>query len=213
MTTTTHGVISQLEARLEQVDLRLSDRQIHTIAAYIELLIAHGKRFNLIGTLEPSRVIDELIVDSCMALKLLPEKHEQSHLLDIGSGAGIPGIPLVVAYEDMHATLIEPRKKRAMFIRHVLRTLLPDKDVQVLQQPWDGQRPTDIPEDQPVLWVSRAVFSPEEWLDKVTQAGLPNDRAIIWVNDVAHAEELGQSTWNYQLRKGKSRAVARFNIS
>ena len=54
---------------------------------------------------------------------------ETGNMLDVGSGMGVPGIPLLIAHKGLHGILVERRKKRAEFLRHVVRTLRLDADV------------------------------------------------------------------------------------
>ncbi|MBH25461.1 MAG: hypothetical protein CMH57_13640 [Myxococcales bacterium] len=92
----------------------------HKLVAYAALLVQHNKRLNLVGRLSQGEVLRDLIVDA-----LLPAvvRRPAGPLMDVGSGAGLPGIPLAIAFPDVPMHLIEPRKKRVTFMSTALRRL------------------------------------------------------------------------------------------
>lgn len=78
-----------------------------------------GARANLVGSIEPA-AIDVHIVDSLAAAPHLPP---DARIVDLGSGAGFPGVPIAIARPDLAVTLVEIRERRVHFLRHVARTL------------------------------------------------------------------------------------------
>ena len=77
-------------------------------------------------------MVIELFVDSlACGLALSHEKNES--IIDIGSGAGFPGIPLKIAYPDLEVTLLEPRLKKTAFLHHIIGTLNL-KNIQVISR-------------------------------------------------------------------------------
>ena len=85
---------------------------------------------NLTGLHDPFRIVEENFYDS---LQLLPYLNEDSSVLDVGSGAGFPGIPLKIAKSGIHLTICEPILKRCLFMREVIRSLRL-ANISVLQQ-------------------------------------------------------------------------------
>jgi 16S rRNA (guanine527-N7)-methyltransferase len=77
---------------------------------------------NLIAKASVNDIIENHFLDSLALLPLLSQAGVQN-LLDVGSGAGFPGLVLKCARPDLHVTLIEPREKRAGFLRHIARGL------------------------------------------------------------------------------------------
>ncbi len=79
-----------------------------------------NKRINLTTVVEEHAVVVRHFLDS-----LAPAKHLKacSQLLDLGSGAGFPGIPLKIARPDLSVTLVDAKEKKILFQRHVIRTL------------------------------------------------------------------------------------------
>lgn len=88
---------------------------------YLNLLIKWQKSQRLIGSDEPTWIVDNVIVDSLLFTRALPA--EIRTLADVGSGAGIPGIPLAVVLGDVDVALIEARQKRASFLAAAIREL------------------------------------------------------------------------------------------
>jgi len=77
---------------------------------------------NLIGQADDQSIIENHFIDSLTVLPLL-QCHQNDRLLDIGSGAGFPGLVLQLACPALKVTLVEPRRKRAAFLNHICRTM------------------------------------------------------------------------------------------
>lgn len=101
-------------------DIELSPPQTGAFARYLSLLLFWSTRLNLTAIREEERVVRLHFIDSLSVVRLLSPG---GPLLDIGSGAGFPGIPIKLALPDKPVYLVEPRRKRANFLRHVAREL------------------------------------------------------------------------------------------
>jgi 16S rRNA (guanine527-N7)-methyltransferase len=88
---------------------------------YVKLLIKWQKSQRLIGSDKPTWIVDNVIVDSLLFTRALPAGILR--LADVGSGAGVPGIPLAVVLPQAHMTLIEARQKRGSFLAAAVREL------------------------------------------------------------------------------------------
>lgn len=88
---------------------------------YARLLATYGKA-NVIGTRDPDRVMLDHILDSLGCLLFSPVV-EAFKFADVGSGGGLPGIPLAIAFPDASFTLLEATGKKAMFLRHAVESL------------------------------------------------------------------------------------------
>jgi 16S rRNA (guanine527-N7)-methyltransferase len=95
------------------------DRQ--RFGRYLDLLIEWNRVHDLTGLKDPGGIVHGLFVDSLLFLPQLPAR--PLRLLDIGSGAGIPGLPLHLVDPRIEATLVEARQKRVSFLRTVRREL------------------------------------------------------------------------------------------
>jgi 16S rRNA (guanine527-N7)-methyltransferase len=95
------------------------DRQ--HFAQYLELLVEWNRVHDLTGLRDPRGIVHGLFVDSLMFLPQLPAR--PLRLVDIGSGAGIPGLPLHLIDPRIETTLVEARQKRVSFLRTVRREL------------------------------------------------------------------------------------------
>jgi len=91
-------------------------------AKYQNELLAWNSQFNLTAIRSPEEIETRHFMDS---LSLLPviQQHKAHSLIDIGSGAGFPGIPLKIADPSLHVVLVESVEKKAAFCRHIIQTL------------------------------------------------------------------------------------------
>jgi 16S rRNA (guanine527-N7)-methyltransferase len=107
---------------LKSFGLILPPEAVDRLGLYFGELLKWSKKVNLIakGT-DPEQIIENHFIDS---LTILPQlTGVGSHLLDIGSGAGFPGLVCKAAWPELLVTLVEPRLKRASFLGHISRTL------------------------------------------------------------------------------------------
>ncbi|MCF8056049.1 MAG: 16S rRNA (guanine(527)-N(7))-methyltransferase RsmG [Desulfocapsa sp.] len=101
---------------------KLDEEAEENLFAYFRELKHWGRRINLIAKgAEDEEILEKHFLDSLTLLPLLGG--EKPHLLDIGTGAGFPGLVCKAVRSDLQVTLVEPRLKRVSFLRHVVRTL------------------------------------------------------------------------------------------
>jgi len=93
---------------------------------YIDEVMRFRKALNLTSINDPVLFAERFVQPSLSLGQWLPAT---GRLLDIGSGMGVPGIPLLIAHPALHGVLVERRKKRAEFLRHVVRQLSLDAEV------------------------------------------------------------------------------------
>ena len=104
---------------LAAMRLELSPSAQPKLLAYIELLAKWTRTYNLTAVRDPMEMVSRHLLDS---LAVLPWLHGDT-LADLGSGAGLPGIPLAIARPDIAVTLVESNGKKARFLREAARTL------------------------------------------------------------------------------------------
>lgn len=88
---------------------------------YLDLLLAWQRVSRLVGSADPIWIVDRLMLDSLLFLHLLPPA--PLDVLDFGSGAGFPGLPLKIVTEGFRMTLLEARRRRASFLSTAVREL------------------------------------------------------------------------------------------
>jgi 16S rRNA (guanine527-N7)-methyltransferase len=88
---------------------------------YMELLLKWQRSQRLLGSSDPDWIVDHILLDSLLFVRLLPPNARR--ILDVGSGAGVPGIPLQIVLADAELTLLEARAKRVSFLATVVREL------------------------------------------------------------------------------------------
>ena len=140
-----------------QHDLPWSAEILAGFQGYLDLLLSFNASMNLIGPMDEARVVDELFIDSLVPAMATP--FEAQRVLDVGTGAGLPGIVLAIAHQKAHVTLVEPRKKRANFMRIAAQRLGLQGRVQVHQA-----RIEDVPPQTFTRVISKAFAPPVEWL-------------------------------------------------
>jgi 16S rRNA (guanine527-N7)-methyltransferase len=105
---------------LEELELEPTRREIEDLIQYTGLLDEWSSRMNLTAHRTRDGVVRRLLLD---AAALGANFGPVASLADVGSGAGLPGIPLAILWRDCRVSLIEPRKKRYHFLRAVVREL------------------------------------------------------------------------------------------
>ena len=102
---------------LNEIALKLDDEQLKKFYDFMNLLIEKNKVMNLTGITEPKEVILKHFVDSLTALKYISEN---SSVIDVGTGAGFPGLPLKMADSSLQFTLLDSLNKRINFLNEVI---------------------------------------------------------------------------------------------
>jgi 16S rRNA (guanine527-N7)-methyltransferase len=104
----------------------LSDAQLSQLAGYLEILHRWNARINLTAIHDPEQIVTRHFGESLFtAQHLFPQSLESGAqcLIDVGSGAGFPGLPIKIWAPDLPVTLIESQNKKATFLREVIRAL------------------------------------------------------------------------------------------
>lgn len=111
-----------LAERLAALGFSTSDGILRDLAGYLSLLMKWNKAMNLVGTHTWEETLDTLAVDSFHLAAFIPQTNLPLSpvTLDLGAGAGLPGIPLRFLWRNGKYTLIEVREKRALFMKTVL---------------------------------------------------------------------------------------------
>jgi 16S rRNA (guanine527-N7)-methyltransferase len=143
-----------LDAALDALGLAPPAAARERLLDFATELIGWGRRINLTGAADLAALVRGPLFD---ALTLLPALGAPGTLVDVGSGGGLPGIPLALLAPEWQVTLVEPRARRAAFLRHAVHVL--ELDVEVVQS-----RAEELKDGQWSAAVAQAVWSPNEWL-------------------------------------------------
>lgn len=106
---------------LKQLDIEISDKQLEQFNKYYELLILWNEKMNLTSITDKNEVIDKHFVDSIMLYKY--SDISNSKIIDVGTGAGFPGIPLKIMCPSCKITLLDSLAKRLNFLNEVISEL------------------------------------------------------------------------------------------
>lgn len=103
-----------------EIGVLLNEKQINQIYTYMNLLLEWNEKINLTAITKPEEIILKHFIDSMTIAK---EIEEEARLIDVGTGAGFPGIPLKIIREDMEVTLLDSLNKRILFLQEVINQL------------------------------------------------------------------------------------------
>ena len=118
--------LTSFEKGLEQLSITLSGEQKQQFLTYYEYLVEKNKVMNLTAITEYEKVITKHFLDSLAVVKtscFKPEKLAGKRLIDIGTGAGFPGIPLKIAFPELEILLLDSLNKRINFLNEVTEML------------------------------------------------------------------------------------------
>ncbi len=113
--------MEEFEQGLRELKIELSELQKQQFIDYYNLLIEKNKVMNLTAITEFSEVISKHFIDSLSIVKVIELNNQK--LLDLGTGAGFPGIPLKIVFPDLEIVLLDSLNKRLIFLQEVIDSL------------------------------------------------------------------------------------------
>jgi 16S rRNA (guanine527-N7)-methyltransferase len=182
---------------LAQLQLELNDRQIGQLLSYQALIAKWTKVYNLTAVRDPAEMMTHHLLDSLAAIAPLQKQMTQGKLLDVGSGAGLPGVVIAICCPAIGVTCVDTVAKKATFIKQVaLELKLPNlaglhARVENIDQPFDVicSRAFASLNDF-TQWSSKALASSGLWMAMKGKHPADELAALAADIDVFHVEQL-----------------------
>lgn len=108
--------------KINMLHINLNNTQIEQYVTYYEMMVEKNKVMNLTAITEFDEVIDKHFIDSLSIVKCI-DVHNVQSVIDVGTGAGFPGIPLKIAFPHLKLTLLDSLNKRVNFLNDVVHAL------------------------------------------------------------------------------------------
>ncbi|EEF1804616.1 16S rRNA (guanine(527)-N(7))-methyltransferase RsmG [Salmonella enterica] len=112
-------MLNKLSRLLDEAGISLTDHQKTQLVAYVDMLNKWNKAYNLTSVRDPAEMVVRHILDSIVVAPYL----QGQRFIDVGTGPGLPGIPLAIVLPDAHFTLLDSLGKRVRFLRQVQHEL------------------------------------------------------------------------------------------
>ena len=199
----------KFDRQLKEIGIELTELQKEQFQQYYDLLIEWNKVMNLTGITEYEEVNEKHFLDSLALVKAFdPEK--ATRLIDVGTGAGFPGIPLKIVFPELEVVLLDSLNKRVKFLQEVISTLGLTKIEVIHGRAEDYAKNVDYREKFD-LCVSRAVAN----LSTLSEYCLPYVRVngfFISYKSGEIEEELKESEYAIQTLGGGLEDVVKFQL-
>lgn len=199
----------KFEQQLEQLNIKLNEQQKEQFHRYYELLVEWNKVMNLTGITEYGEVNEKHFIDS-LAINKVIDIEKIDTVLDIGTGAGFPGLPLKIAYPHLKVVLLDSLQKRINFLNTVIEELGLEEIETLHGRAEDYAKKTEYRE-QFDLCVSRAVAN----LSTLSEYCIPYIRVggiFVSYKSGNIDEEVDNSKKAVKVLGGKLESVEKFQL-
>lgn len=164
--------LKKIEEGAAQMGVRLLPDQLKQLGRHVDLMLKWNKSINLTAITDPDEVVEKHVLDSLAVAPLLPS----GSLLDAGTGAGFPGIPLAIVRPELEVALVDSVQKKVAFLKNTLAELrLPKAKAYAVRLEGNPSR-EELPRVHAA--VARAFASPEDWLRLAQHYVLPGGVAL-----------------------------------
>ena len=191
----------------EDLEIKFTEEQLEQFYNYMNMLIEWNEKINLTAIIEPKEIILKHFIDSLTILKYIDKNKK---VIDIGTGAGFPGIPLKIMRKDVEVTLLDSLNKRIQFLNEVIIQLKLEKIYTVHSRIEDYGKNKQYREKYDVV-TSRAVAN----LSTLSEYMLPMIKVegkSICMKGVEIEDELTKSKNAIKILGGKVVQIQKLNL-
>jgi len=189
--------------------MSLHTEQVQQFETYFSLLREWNERINLTAIVEREDVLIRHFIDSLSVLKLYTP-HEQERLLDVGTGAGLPGLPLAIVHPQLSITLMDATGKKVQFLEAVKEALALERVIVVQSRAEDAGQDIFFREEYDVV-VARALARLPVLLEYLLPFAKVGGICIAMKGENPHSE-LEESTLALQTLGGVFEEMIRFDL-
>ncbi len=182
---------SILKCGLAELSLAYSHVQIRTFMTYLSELKKWNKAYNLTALKTDEDIIVKHFLDSLLYLKAIPEG--EVSVMDVGSGAGFPGIPIKIVRPEIAMYLVEPSRKKASFLRHIISALGLEK-IEVVEKRIEEIKALSVD-----VAVTRALFDIRDFCRKAFPLLKEGGRLIVSKGPKVNEELKAAKRMDYEL--------------
>lgn len=199
-----------LREKANEIGIELSDQQIEQFNHFYEMMVEWNKVMNLTGITEYDEVVEKHFIDSLSIAKVI-DMNQVKKVIDVGTGAGFPGIPLKIAYPHLEVTLLDSLNKRIKFLNAVIEENELEK-ISTIHGRAEDYAKQDAYREKYDLCVSRAVAN----LATLSEYCLPyvsvNGKFISYKSGEIDGE-VNESKKAIQILGGKLAKVEKFQLA
>lgn len=198
-----------LDSKMKNMSIQLDENQLRLFQKYYELLIEWNTVMNLTAITEYEEVVDKHFIDS-LSIEKIVDLNMVKKVMDVGTGAGFPGIPLKIVYPHLEITLLDSLNKRIKFLQEVISELGLEK-IEVIHGRAEDIAKRDEYREQYDLCVSRAVANLSTLSEYCLPFVMPNGIFVSYKSEKAE-EEVKKSKKAIELLGGKLDKVTKFQL-